>query len=118
MQDVKSLDNLVSKALADVSKFNPTKKVKFDLFLHPEGDRIDHLDSGKFSLMSHTKKVWGVGNKRPARQGGVVPARKAPATTEERDETDEIKSKKARKSYAETAPIIKSIGVLFQGNFF
>jgi hypothetical protein len=113
VQDVKSLDILVNKALADVSKFNP--KFKFDLFL--EGDRIDHLDSGKFSLMSHTKKVWGVGNKRPARLGGAVPARKAPATTEELDETDETKSKKARKSYAETAPIIKSIGVLFQGNF-
>jgi hypothetical protein len=114
VHDVKSLD-LVNKALADVSKFNP--RVKFDLFFLPEGDRIDHLDSGKFSLMSHTKKVWGVGNKRPARLGGAVPARKAPATTEELDETDETKSKKARKSYAETAPIIKSIGVLFQGNF-
>ena len=112
---MKSLENLVKKAFQDVAKINA--KFKFDLYFSHDDVRIDHLDSTKFDLKSHTKKVWGVGNKRRARPGEVVPARKAPATTEERDETDEIKSKKARKSYAETAPIIKSIGVLFQGNF-
>lgn len=108
LPDIGSLDKLVKKALEDVSKFNP--KVKFDLFISEsdsDGVRIDHLDSSTFNLKKNLNKVWGL-RKRS------VPACKTPARKEKQDETDDVKSKKARTSYAETAPIIKSIGVLFQ----
>ncbi|CBY30445.1 unnamed protein product [Oikopleura dioica] len=112
IKDITSLDKLVTKALADVAKFD--EKFKFDLFFAPDGIRIDHMDSTKFDLKTHCKKVWGLGKKRVARPAGLVPARQPPATTEERENTEETTSKRARKSYSETASIIKSVGVLFQ----
>ncbi|CBY21512.1 unnamed protein product [Oikopleura dioica] len=112
IKDITSLDKLVTLGLADVAKFN--EKFKFDLYFKPNEIRIDHIDSTKFDLKTHCKKIWGLGKKRVARPAGLVPARQPPATTEDRENIEETISKKARKSYSETAPIVKSIGILFQ----
>jgi len=116
IKDITSLDKLVTLGLADVAKFN--EKFKFDLYFKPNEIRIDHIDSTKFDLKTHCKKIWGLGKKRVARPAGLVPARQPPATTEDRENIEETISKKARKSYAVICLKKKTTAIFFKVIFF